>query len=278
MVFISKNDTAAYRYLNEASKYPALTKQEQIDVFNEYQKTGNIKLKNKLINSNLLWVVSLVKKYAKDANQFCDMVNSGNEGLIVAFDKFDPNLNMSFTSFSTWYIELHIKSQLEQELDVYLPYNVQKVLKCINKLKEQEDKVGNSIEISKLIELYNKNNENKIDEQFYDHIQSFAKKLSSVNDDLEGGETFENYIVNENNINAKINKDHLNTSLNDALSVLDERERYIVEYKFGMNGKEELTLNQISENINLTRERVGQLLQKALNKLKENKEIISKYF
>lgn len=273
MVFI-KTDNPAYKYILEARKYKSIpSKAEQIKLFEDYQKTGDIKLKNKLINSNLMWVVKRAYKYITTEHHAADIINQGNLGLFEAFDNFDSTKDMSFTSFCSWYIDLQIKTYLQEESDVYLPHNQLRLINNINKIKKEFKSKNLNTDISLIIKEYNARYNENVDESFYTSVNTMSKKLTSLDDELseDSDATVLNTVIVKNNIDESDDTDHLNDILNKQLNkYLTEREKVIIEFKFGLNGRDKLQNSQIADRLNLTRERVGQILTNSLIELKKN--------
>lgn len=280
MTFIA-NDNVARSYIKEASKYKSIPKIEQILLFSEYQKTKDKRIKDKLINSNLMWVVKLANKYCRNEHYYADLINQGNIGLMLAFDRFDNTKNMSFTSFSTWFIEGAFKEFLQTQKQIHIPDNINRIIADVSKMKEKCLKENKKTNTYMLVEEYNATANSKIDEHFYSNIARMAGSMSSFDDQISKddkngttlGDTLYTDCPTQQEIENKHNKYYTNSILD---KLLDEREALIIKYKFGFINDEDLELSQIAERIGLTRERVGQIYTIAIKKLSTNKEIFTK--
>lgn len=281
MVFITKENTA-YKYILEAKKYKSIPKAEQLKIYVEFQETKDERIKNRLINSNLMWVVKLARKYCRNEHHLSDLINHGNIGLIEAFDKFDPTKNMTFTSYSTWYIEASIKTYFQFENDVYIPDNVIRLLSNVQKIKKLFKKENKEDDISIILNEYNKQYNDNVDKKYYFNVLSISKKLSSTDDNLSNDQTNTRTVgddlFTDSSTITEMNEEDDRFKINGALNeLLDEREKLIIEYKFGFRG-DALELSQISDKIGLTRERIGQIYIVAMEKLSSNKELIKNLF
>lgn len=277
MVFIS-NDNVIRKYIKETSKLKQYSKAEQIKMFNEYQLSGDIRLKNKIINSNLMWVVKISYKYCRNEHHLGDIINHGNLGLFQAFDRFDSTKDTSFTTFATWFIELWINTYLKNEKDVHIPENVTRILSKLNKIEAGLKAKNKNADISDVVREYNKETGTSLDMSLIHTSRQLAKKLTSVDDRLSTDDsnhtTVGETLYQANLTDERNDKIHNRLLISNSLSkILDEREKTIIEYKFGFNG-EELELSQIADILNLTRERVGQIYKAAIKKLSQNGKIL----
>lgn len=291
-------------YLNElkGSKYDPLDAQEEFDLFVQYRKSPDKQIKDKIINSNLRFVISVTKAYLKHDMKFTnekamleDVINAGNIGMIKAFDKFDHTKGFKFLTYATWDIRLQIGIYLNETLaDIRLPSNLFRIESVINKamsaLKTDDDNSEPSI--NQIVDKYNAIKSNKEVElttgllcSIRENKKSFisaSRTLAGVrsnssgsDDDMVLQDTFkqEKSFEPDSELLKSSDDINLNAYLNKKLS---EREKIIVDYNFGLNGKEQKTLAQISDVTGLTRERVGQLLTQAIKKLKESKSTLVK--
>lgn len=277
MVFIS-NDNVIRKYIKETSKLKQYSKEEQIKMFNEYQLSGDIRLKNKIINSNLMWVVKISYKYCKNEHHLGDIINHGNLGLFQAFDRFDSTKDTSFTTYATWFIELWINAYLKSENDIHIPENVTRILSKLNKIEASLKAKNKNADISDVVREYNKETGTTLDMSIIHSSRQLAKKLTSVDDRISTDDsnytTVGDTLYQKNLTDERNDKIHNRFLINNSLSkILDEREKTIIEYKFGFNG-EELELSQIADILNLTRERVGQIYKAAIKKLSQNGKIL----
>lgn len=290
--------TSLVKYFEEiaTSKYDPLNTQEEYDLFVEYYKTKDKRIKDKILNSNVRFVVTVAKSFLRHDMLFTnekavleDVINAGNVGMIIAFDKYDHTKGFKFLTFATWYIRLYASSYLNETLaDIRLPSNLFRIEKDINKaialLKSEDDILEPSI--YQIVDKYNNSKDKvsvKMTSSLLCDIRDNKKPFISANRTLAASKNDSDDMLLQDTFSAESKYDPDNELINESKQQLinsllnkklNERELLIVEYTFGLNGKEEKTPEQISILTDLTRERVGQLLKGAINKLKENKSSI----
>jgi RNA polymerase primary sigma factor len=262
--FINFNDEDTLgKYFKEIRKSTILTQKEEIELAKKIKK-GNQNAINKLVNANLKFVVSIAKEYQGQGLPLSDLINEGNYGLIKAATRFDHKKGFRFISYAVWWIKQSIIQSLNENARVVrLPANVINKLSKLNK------------EISKF-ELENER-EPVFGEIFdkYNEAVSLIKypKHSSLNDIIneDGDELLElipDDITDKDELEIDIK---LKEQINKTLSILNERERVIIELYFGINsGCESMTLESIGERYSLTKERIRQIKEKAIRKLRHN--------
>lgn len=283
------------QYLSEISKkdLAPLTSGQEHELFQEYHsvKTNNpvraLQIRNKIIASNLRFVITIAKQYEYPKAKREDLVSEGNIGLFRAFDKFDYLRGYRFLTFANYYINLQINDYIKTVLaDIVQPGNRQRVETLMNKAEMILRKKGNHTPTyDQLIEVYNTIKDPtdlQLDVRSYNEIKMQKKDFSSMsqtlghdNDgDMTLGDTFRSNV--ENNADYEINKEETKMELDNLLHrALNPLEIEIVEFKLGLNGKEQKTLEQIADIIDrqpkYTRARIGQIYEKALEKLREHK-------
>lgn len=253
------------------------------DLFVEYKLTGDKKIKDRLTTANLRWVVTIAKQFNFPKARLEDLINEGNIGMIRAIDKFDPTRGTSFLTFATWYIRQEINMYINDTLsDVVQPANRYRINKLVNKAEAILRAGGDeSPSNEELIEVYLRIKESTdpiLTVADYNEIKTQSKGFVSMETQIAGVDGEDMNLASTFKASAdyatdyEFSKADKNYEINVMLkSCLTAREREIVEYSFGLNGKDEKTLDQISEIIVLTRERVGQLLQGSLEKMKKQK-------
>lgn len=269
--------------LNTDKDTRPLTPEMEKALFTEYKLSGNKAIKERLIKANLRWVVTIAKQFTYPKVCLEDLINEGNIGLIKAIDKFDATKGNGFLSFATWDIRQAITTFFGDTFtDMVQPANRYR----INRLFKQAEKIlidfGNvTPTVEQLLEVYFEIKEstdpvlsaadyNEIITQTKGFVSMELQLAGSDNEDLILGNTFKSDV--EYSADHTLVKEDANYEMRKMLhNSLNEREREIVEYSFGLNVREEKTLEQISEIVGITRERVGQLLQGALLKLKNHK-------
>ncbi len=256
-------------YLEEINKIPLLSREEE-DTLARAAIAGEEEAKNRLVVSNLRFVVQVAKKYQKYGISLLDLINEGNTGLIKAAERFDPDMGYHFISYAVWWIRQAIILAINQKASmIRLPMNRTIDLNRIEKItKELENELGYEPSISQVAErLDMPEDEVKWLKQIsYDYVsldapltnESESTQMTTVED--------EKYDSPENIAMGHALKDAINTILNQ----LTEAERQIIEYRFGLNGKPRLSLTQAGKKFNLSKERVRQIEKKTLLKLQKS--------
>ncbi|ERT56316.1 sigma-70, region 3 [Prevotella sp. BV3P1] len=266
---ITNRESAALdKYLQEIGHEDLISIEEEIELAQRIKK-GDRKALEKLTKANLRFVVSVAKQYQNQGLSLPDLINEGNLGLIKAAEKFDETRGFKFISYAVWWIRQSILQAIaEQSRIVRLPLNqvgsVNKINRILNKFEQEHERRPNVDEISDQIDLP----EDKIVEAMKvngKHISVDAPIMegadSSLLDVLPNTESpmADNELVMES----------LREEVASALNVLNERERNIIECFYGINQRE-MTLEEIGDKFGLTRERVRQIKEKALRRLRQN--------
>ena len=266
---ITNRESAALdKYLQEIGHEDLISIEEEIELAQRIKK-GDRKALEKLTKANLRFVVSVAKQYQNQGLSLPDLINKGNLGLIKAAEKFDETRGFKFISYAVWWIRQSILQAIaEQSRIVRLPLNqvgsVNKINRILNKFEQEHERRPNVDEIADQIDLP----EDKIVEAMKvngKHISVDAPIMegadSSLLDVLPNTESpmADNELVMES----------LREEVASALNVLNERERNIIECFYGINQRE-MTLEEIGDKFGLTRERVRQIKEKALRRLRQN--------
>ena len=266
---ITNRESAALdKYLQEIGHEDLISIEEEIELAQRIKK-GDRKALEKLTKANLRFVVSVAKQYQNQGLSLPDLINEGNLGLIKAAEKFDETRGFKFISYAVWWIRQSILQAIaEQSRIVRLPLNqvgsVNKINRILNKFEQEHERRPNVDEIADQIDLP----EDKIVEAMKvngKHISVDAPIMegadSSLLDVLPNTESpmADNELVMES----------LREEVASALNVLNERERNIIECFYGINQRE-MTLEEIGDKFGLTRERVRQIKEKALRRLRQN--------
>ena len=266
---ITNRESAALdKYLQEIGHKDLISIEEEIELAQRIKK-GDRKALEKLTKANLRFVVSVAKQYQNQGLSLPDLINEGNLGLIKAAEKFDETRGFKFISYAVWWIRQSILQAIaEQSRIVRLPLNqvgsVNKINRILNKFEQEHERRPNVDEIADQIDLP----EDKIVEAMKvngKHISVDAPIMegadSSLLDVLPNTESpmADNELVMES----------LREEVASALNVLNERERNIIECFYGINQRE-MTLEEIGDKFGLTRERVRQIKEKALRRLRQN--------
>ena len=273
----SRGSQSLEDYLNDISKQPLLTAEEEVKLAQRIRNDDREALE-RLVCANLRFVVSVAKQYQNQGLTLPDLINEGNIGLIKAAEKFDETRGFKFISYAVWWIRQSILQALaEQSRMVRLPLNqvsaVSRINKLIMKFEQEHERKPSAYELSELID--------ETPEKIRDSLRANGCPMS-INAPLGEGDdsTLLEVISDENTPQADrgmIDKS-LATEIERMLDTLDEREKTIVEMCFGINNRE-MTLEEISEKFGLSRERVRQIREKALLKLRHSnkKNLLQEY-
>lgn len=273
----SRGSQSLEDYLNDISKQPLLTTEEEVKLAQRIHNDDREALE-RLVCANLRFVVSVAKQYQNQGLTLPDLINEGNIGLIKAAEKFDETRGFKFISYAVWWIRQSILQALaEQSRMVRLPLNqvsaVSRINKLIMKFEQEHERKPSAYELSELID--------ETPEKIRDSLRANGRPMS-INAPLGEGDdsTLLEVISDENTPQADrgmIDKS-LATEIERMLDTLDEREKTIVEMCFGINNRE-MTLEEISEKFGLSRERVRQIREKALLKLRHSnkKSLLQEY-
>ncbi len=264
----NRESAALEKYLQEIGHEELISIDEEVELAQRIRK-GDQKALDRLTRANLRFVVSVAKQYQNQGLSLPDLINEGNLGLIKAAQKFDETRGFKFISYAVWWIRQSILQAIaEQSRLVRLPLNqlgsVNKINKVLNKFEQENERRPNIEEIADQINLP----EEKIEEA----MKANGKHIS-VDAPFSEGEDNNLLDVLVNNDAPMADKalvaESLKSEINQALQILNERERNVIEAFFGIN-QQEMTLEEIGSKYGLTRERVRQIKEKAIRKLRNN--------
>lgn len=260
-----RNDTLD-KYLQEISREPLVNVDEEVELAQRIRQGDRAALE-RLVKANLRFVVSVAKQYQNQGLSLPDIINEGNLGLIKAAEKFDETRGFKFISYAVWWIRQSILQALaEQSRIVRLPLNqvgsLNKINKAFSKFEQENERRPSPEELSEELDIQ--------PEKIADTLRVSGRHVSMDAPFAEGEEnSLLDVIVNTDSPNAdrSLISESLSTEVERVLSTLSERERDIIRYFFGI-GVQELTLEEIGERFGLTRERVRQIKEKAIRRLK----------
>ena len=266
------------KYLADIAKEPMITPDEEVELAQRIKEGDQIAL-DRLVRANLRFVVSVAKQYQNQGLSLADLINEGNVGLIKAAQRFDETKGFKFISYAVWWIRQSIlQAVAEQSRMVRLPLNqvgmLSKVKKTASYLEQLYQRKPTVKEIA---------DELGVDVEKIDNIIKInAKEVSmdapvSSDDDM----TFIDTVVPDNNEDADstIVSETESAAIKRSLSTLNEKERQIIIYYFGLDSSQSYTLEEIGYMMDMTRERVRQVKDKALKKLRtrSKKSLLSFY-
>ncbi|MBR4131315.1 MAG: sigma-70 family RNA polymerase sigma factor [Bacteroidaceae bacterium] len=265
---ITSRDSASLdKYLQEIGREALLPVEEEVELSQRIRK-GDRRALDKLVRANLRFVVSVAKQYQNQGLSLPDLINEGNVGLIKAAEKFDETRGFKFISYAVWWIRQTILQALaEQSRIVRLPLNqvsaVNKITKAMTKFEQEFERKPSADELAELV--------NELPEKISDSLRASGRHVSVDAPFIEGEEnSLLDVMVNTDSPMADkgLVSESLSTEIDRALGVLNEREKQIIERSFGINNQPEMTLEEIGETFGLTRERVRQIREKAIRKLR----------
>jgi len=253
-------------YLEEINKIPLLSREEE-DTLARAAIDGDETAKNRLIVSNLRFVVQVAKKYQKYGITLLDLINEGNMGLIKAAERFDPNMGYHFISYAVWWIRQAIILAINQKASmIRLPMNRTIDVNRIEKVqKELEHELGSEPTIAQIAERLDLPAEEvKWLKQMSADYVSLDAPMSS---DSENTQISYVEDTKYDSPESEIMQESLKIGINKILSELTTSEKEIIEYRFGLNDKPRLSLTQAGKRFKLSKERVRQIEKKTLMKL-----------
>ncbi|AIY15425.1 MULTISPECIES: sigma-70 family RNA polymerase sigma factor [Cellulophaga] len=257
------------KYLQDISKIDLITANEEVDLAQRIREGDQVALE-KLTTANLRFVVSVAKQYQNQGLTLPDLINEGNVGLVKAAKRFDETRGFKFISYAVWWIRQAILQALaEQSRIVRLPLNkigsINKIKKAFSYLEQAHERPPSAEEIAKELEMT------------VSEVQQSLKNTGrhvSMDAPLKEGEDSNLYNVigsgESPNPDKQLLQQSLNIEINRALETLSQREADVVKLYYGIGDQHSMTLEEIGQTFDLTRERVRQIREKAIRKLKHN--------
>jgi RNA polymerase primary sigma factor len=265
--FTNRESQSLDKYLQEIGKVELLAPEEEIDLAVRIKKSDNYALE-KLVKANLRFVVSVAKQYQNQGLTLGDLINEGNLGLIKAAKRFDETRGFKFISYAVWWIRQSILQALaEQSRIVRLPLNrvgaLNKIGKAYSSLEQEFEREPSANELATELDM-------DVSE-VSDHLKISGRHVS-IDAPFTSGEENRLLDVIENedqpSPDAVLMSESLRSEIERVLSTLNERETEVLKLYFGINKDHALTLEEIGEMFNLTRERVRQIKEKAIRRLR----------
>ncbi len=255
------------KYLHEIGKVQLISAEEEVSLAKKIKK-GDEKALISLINANLRFVVSVAKQYQNQGLSLPDLINEGNLGLIKAAQRFDETRGFKFISYAVWWIRQSILQALaEQSRIVRLPLNkigsINKVNNAFAKLEQEFQREPTPIEISEIIDLAPK----EIKEAL--RVSSRHVSMDAPLRPDEENTLYDVLLASDSlSPDAKLLGESLRKEIDRSLNTLSVREADIIKLYYGLNGEPPYSLEEIGKLFNLTRERVRQIKEKAIKRLK----------
>ena len=255
------------KYLQEIGKVDLLTPDEEVELAKRIREGDQFALE-KLTKANLRFVVSVAKQYQNQGLSLGDLINEGNLGLIKAAQRFDETRGFKFISYAVWWIRQSILQALaEQSRIVRLPLNrvgsLNKISKTFSELEQKFEREPSPEELAEVLEVSTS--------EVIDTLKISGRHVSMDAPFVQGEENSLLDVLendSEDTPDSELMSDSLRKEVQRALSTLTQREADVVSFYFGLNGESIMTLEEIGEKFNLTRERVRQIKEKAIRRLR----------
>jgi RNA polymerase primary sigma factor len=265
--FTNRESQSLDKYLQEIGKVDLLSPEDEIQLAIKIRK-GDRSAFEQLTKANLRFVVSVAKQYQNQGLSLGDLINEGNLGLIKAASRFDETRGFKFISYAVWWIRQSILQALaEQSRIVRLPLNrvgtLNKIGKAYSNLEQEYEREPNSFELAKELQI----DANEVTEA----LKISGRHISMDAPLAQGDENRLLDVVENEEYPAPdhmLMSESLKTEINRILSTLSDREAEVIKFYFGLNKEHSLTLEEIGERFNLTRERVRQIKEKAIRRLR----------
>ena len=270
--FTNRESKSLDQYLQEIGKVNLLTPDEEVDLAIKIRK-GDGDAQEKLVRANLRFVVSVAKQFQNKGLSLGDLINEGNLGLIKAAKRFDETRGFKFISYAVWWIRQGIMSALaNHQRAVRLPLNrvgeLTKISKAYRDLEQEFERKPTTDELAKILDM-------TTDEVAY--ALQISARYVSMDAPLKSGDENKNSLMdvlpNDNQPlpDNSLMKESLKNEITNVLSTLNAREAEVIRLSFGIGRNQKATLAEIGDRFNLTRERIRQIKEKALRKLRGSK-------
>ena len=263
----NREDLSIDKYLDDISKIKLISAEEEVDLAGRIHK-GDINARDCLINANLRFVISVSKQYQNQGLSLSDIINEGNLGLIKAAERFDETMGFKFISYAVWWIRQSITQAVAENMRIVrLPINrinhINKIKKSIAELEQKYEREPTFLEITQALEL--------TPTDVTVAIKNSGRHISMDTPFVQGEEgNMYDVLLNEDasSPDKELLTDSLRKEIERALNTLTQREADVIRLYFGVNGKHAHTLAEIGEEFNLTRERVRQIKENAVKRLR----------
>lgn len=256
------------KYLQEIGHEELLTTDQEVELAQRIRK-GDKRALERLTKANLRFVVSVAKQYQNQGLSLPDLINEGNVGLIKAAEKFDETRGFKFISYAVWWIRQSILQAIaEQSRLVRLPLNqvgsVNKIARELNKFEQEHERKPSVNEIAERVDLP--------EDKIADAMKANSRHVSmdAPIADGEDSSMIDFLAGDSSNTDRELVTESLKAEVSRILKLLTDKEQKVVRAFFGIDGSPEMTLDEIGEKYNLTRERVRQIKEKALRRLRRN--------
>jgi RNA polymerase primary sigma factor len=270
--FTNHENKSIGQYFQEIGNVELLTPDQEVDLALKIKK-GDEVAQEKLVRANLRFVVSVAKQFQNQGLSLGDLISEGNIGLIKAAQRFDVTRGFKFISYAVWWVRQGIMQAVaDQSRMVRLPLNrvtdLTKISKAYRKFEQEYDRKPSTEELAKNLDMTTEK---------VSYTLQISGRHISMDAPLQSGDENKNslkdVLPNDNQPlpDKVLMKESLKNELANALSILSKRETEVIKLSFGIGGDNKATLEEIGERFNLTRERIRQIREKAIRKLRDSK-------
>ena len=272
--FYTDRDFLTVSYFKDASKNKPLSPEEEVELAIKIQQ-GDIQARNKLVEANLRFVISVAKQYRNQGLSFPDLINEGNIGLIKAAQLFDPTKGFKFISYAVWWVRQSIITAIANtSKNIRMPLNkvmsLNKINRLISNFEQKELRKPTIEEISKEL--------NMEEDNILEILAASEKSTSFDSSVLENDScSLLDVIPNDSITDENLTKDSMNVEVREILNTLGTKEKDIIKMSFGIECQE-MSLEEIASKFGQSRERIRQIKEKVLRELKSHKNELIELF
>ncbi|MDO4870583.1 MAG: RNA polymerase sigma factor RpoD [Candidatus Saccharibacteria bacterium] len=267
-------DDSVKLYLHEIGQIPLLSQEEELKLAYKILE-GSQKAKDEMVQANMRLVVSIAKRYSGRGLDFLDLIQEGNTGLLRAVDKFDPDKGFKFSTYATWWIRQAITRAIADQartirIPVHMVETINKLLRTQRRLTQTLNREPNIEELAKEMDM---------DVEKIEHIMKIKQDISSLDasvgrDGDDEDSVLGDFVSDDDNDSPEdvAATQLLKEQISDILDTLSDRERKIIQMRFGLGSGKSRTLEEVGQEFDVTRERIRQIEAKALAKLRKHKD------